>query len=69
MKIKLRNQYCSPAGVYKPGSELDLPTAEAKQLIDGGYAEAVKAAAAPKKRADKDESADAEGNGDAGEQS
>ncbi len=68
MKIKLRNQYCGPSGVYKPGAELDLPSAEARQLIDGGYAEAVKATAATKKRADKDESADADDNGDSGEQ-
>lgn len=48
MKIKLRNQYCGPAGVFPAGTELDLPTAEAKQLVDGGYADAVKPPAAKK---------------------
>lgn len=58
MKIKLRNQYCGAAGVFPVGAELDLPSAEAKQLVDGGYAEAVKQPAS--KKAAKEDGGDSE---------
>lgn len=64
MKIKLRNQYCGPAGVFPAGTELDLPTAEAKQLVDGGYADAVKPRAAKKPAKDDGGAGDKDDDGE-----
>lgn len=38
MKIKMRTLDAGPDGVRRPGEVHDLPTAEAEQLIAGGYA-------------------------------
>lgn len=41
MKVKLTAIMAGPEGTHDVGTELDLPAAEAKALIDGGYAVAV----------------------------
>lgn len=41
MKIRMKTLAAGPAGVYRPGQEVDLPADEARALIEGGYAEAV----------------------------
>lgn len=41
MLIKLLAVYASSKGTYKPGMKLDLPEAEASELIKYGYAVAV----------------------------
>jgi hypothetical protein len=41
MRIKLLSRYASPIGNFTVGTELDVPTEEAKQLINGKYAEAL----------------------------
>jgi len=42
-KIRMRSLYASPRGVCQPGQVIELPVDEAKALVDGGYAEDVKA--------------------------
>jgi hypothetical protein len=41
MRIKLITIYASPAGVIQPEQVADLPDAEAKALIAGGFATSV----------------------------
>jgi len=38
MKIKLRTHYAGPCGNHAPGTVVDLPDAEARGLVDCGYA-------------------------------
>jgi hypothetical protein len=38
MKIKLKTRYAGPRGCFEPDTVLDLPPADAKLLVDGGYA-------------------------------
>lgn len=45
MKIRMKTLAAGPAGPRQAGSIVDLPDAEAYQLIEGGYAEQVGAAA------------------------
>lgn len=42
-KVKLLNQYCGPRGSFPPGSVIDVPDEEGKQLVEGGYATSVQA--------------------------
>ena len=46
MRVKLKQRYARPLGNFAPGSEADLPSKEAKGLIDGGYAVTLEGAAA-----------------------
>ncbi len=49
MKIRLITLMAGPAGVFPPGSVLEVSPEEARALIAGGYAEPVpRPAAAPK---------------------
>jgi len=41
VRIKLRTTYASPKGAYGPGSVIDLPDAQARDLVEGGYATAI----------------------------
>lgn len=41
MKIKLLSRYASPIGNFAAGAELDVPEEEARQLLEGKYAEAL----------------------------
>jgi hypothetical protein len=41
MKIRLKAQYVSPAGIFCKDDEIDVPGKEARQLINAGYAESV----------------------------
>lgn len=41
MKVKMKTLAAGPEGLYQPGQEVDLPAAQAKALIAGGYAEEV----------------------------
>jgi hypothetical protein len=41
MRVKMKTLAAGPDGVLRPGQEVDLPTAQAKALIEGGYAEPV----------------------------
>lgn len=43
MKIKMITLQAGPNGTRNPGEVYDVPTAEAEQLIKGGYAEKVHA--------------------------
>jgi hypothetical protein len=43
MRVKLRTTYASPLGAWGPGSVIDLPDPQGRDLIEGGYAVAVKA--------------------------
>jgi len=43
MQIKMRTLYAGPRGTYSPGAIIDMNEADAKPLIDGGYAERVDA--------------------------
>lgn len=43
MRIKMRTRAAGPEGVMLPGHEYDLDAAKAKPLIDGGYADLVRA--------------------------
>lgn len=47
MKVKLRTLYCAPRGSFQPGQVADFDEASAKELIAGGYAEAISPSAAP----------------------
>ena len=38
MKIRLKTRYAGPRGCFEPDSVLDLPPAEARALVEGGYA-------------------------------
>lgn len=38
MKIEMKTLYAGPSGSINPGQVADLPDAEARALIDGGYA-------------------------------
>lgn len=38
MLVQMRTRYCSPKAICDPGKTIDVPEAEAKALIDGGYA-------------------------------
>ena len=49
MKIKLRTLVANPDGVFQPGTVVDFPEWSAKQLVDGGFAEALETAPPPKK--------------------
>lgn len=42
-RIKMTSQYCGASGTFPPGSELPMDDAEAKQLVEGGYAKYVSA--------------------------
>jgi hypothetical protein len=44
MRVRLLANHISPKGVFKPPTIIDVPDAEAKELIAGGYAELPKAA-------------------------
>lgn len=46
MKVRLKTQAAGPNGSYAPGIH-DLPDAFARQLLDGGYAEALEDEAGP----------------------
>lgn len=41
MRVKLLKPHVSPRGVFEPGTTLDVPDDEGKQLIAGSYAIAV----------------------------
>jgi hypothetical protein len=41
MRIKLLSRYASPLGNFAVGEELDVPEEEAKQMVEGKYAEAL----------------------------
>lgn len=43
MKVKLLKAICCPHGSFQAGDEPDLDDATAKGVIDGGYAEELKA--------------------------
>jgi hypothetical protein len=43
MRIKMLTLMAGPDEVRKPGQIVDVPDKEAKSLVDGGYAVAVKA--------------------------
>lgn len=43
MKIKLRTVYASPTLTASPGDVIELSADEARGLLSGGFAEAVKA--------------------------
>lgn len=47
MKIKLKTRYAGPRGCFEPDTVLDLPPADAKNLLDGGYAVEYTAAKPP----------------------
>jgi len=49
MKIKLRTLVANPDGVFQPGTVVDFPDWSAKQLVNGGYAEALEITPSPKK--------------------
>lgn len=52
MKVRMLTQYAKGSVACAPGNEIEVPEAEARQLIAGRYAVAVKAspaAASPKK--------------------
>lgn len=55
--IRMKTTYAGPSGVIAAGQTADLPKAEEKALIDGGYAEPITADAPPKKRSGKAETA------------
>ena len=38
MIVKMRTNYAGPVGTVRAGREINLPLAQAKELIDGGYA-------------------------------
>lgn len=38
MRVKLKTIYAGPNGTKQPGAEMDVSDAEAKALINGGYA-------------------------------
>lgn len=46
MRVRLLSVYAGPRGVFHPKDFLDVPEAEARALIDGGYAIAVEQAVA-----------------------
>lgn len=51
-KVRLNSIYANAKGVAQPGDVIEVDSAEAKGLIDGGYASAVAVpAAAPRKSA------------------
>jgi hypothetical protein len=50
MRVKMLTTYAGPAGSCAPGKTIDLPEAQAKGLIDGGYAELVGETGAEKPR-------------------
>jgi hypothetical protein len=43
MLIRLNKRYVGPLGVHEPGAEIELPAAQAKQWLNFGLADAVKA--------------------------
>lgn len=45
MLVKMLSTMAGPAGTANAGSTVDLPTAQAYALIEGGYAEQIGAAA------------------------
>ncbi len=45
MKVRMRTRYASASRNVAPGMIANVPDAEAKTLVDGGYAEYVKASA------------------------
>ena len=49
MKIKLRTLVANPDGVFQPGTVVDFPEWSAKQLVNGGFAEALEITPPPKK--------------------
>lgn len=53
MKLRMLSQYAGPHGSFKPGDVADFDKDEAKQLIDGGYAEDVDAEEKRLERAEK----------------
>lgn len=55
--IRMKTTYAGPSGVIAAGQTADLPKAEEKALIDGGYAEAITADAPPTKGKRKPETA------------
>lgn len=62
MLVKMKTLSAGPNGPVQPGQQVDVPPKEAKELIAGGYAEAVGGAAdkpaAVKKAADEKPAAD-----------
>jgi len=38
MIVRMRSNYSGPRGQARSGKHINLPSAEAKELIDGGYA-------------------------------
>lgn len=57
MKVKLRTLYCGPRGSFQPGQTVDFDEASAKELIAGGYGEAIGSAAPPREVAAEVETA------------
>lgn len=55
--IRMKTLYAGPSGVFSAGQVADLPRAEEKALIDGGYAEPIAADAPPTKGKRKPETA------------
>ena len=49
MRVKLLTIYAGPAGSYSAGSVVDFDEADAKPLIDGGYATQVEEPKRPRK--------------------
>ena len=41
MRVKMRTLYCGPDGIVQPGGEANLPTDEARALLERGYADPV----------------------------
>ncbi len=52
-RVRMRSNYAGPAGSCSAGGEINLPDAEAKGLIEGGYATEIAAAVKPAPKARK----------------
>lgn len=48
MKIRMKTRSAGPDGIHSVGDIIDIPDKQAKQLVDGGYAEAMEPIAEPK---------------------
>lgn len=44
MQVRMNTIYCGPKGFCDIGKTIELPDAEARQIIDGGYGVAVECA-------------------------
>lgn len=45
IRVRMRTLASGPEGIMRPGRTYDIDAGQAKELIEGGYAEAVKGAA------------------------